>query len=151
MLHTLAAKVGNESLLLVRNMVPEYSTALGNCRYGLVVRGKGYHTYRLPEVLAAGAVPVILNDHHALPFEDTWDWSQFAVLLSEREFLADNGAMLLQTLMYIDKTRYEQLRSASVRMFEAYMQTKGLMLEHIMNITFSRIEARVRSSSICKL
>lgn len=35
-------------------------------QFGLIVEGFGYHSFRLTEVMAGGAIPVIVVDHYVL-------------------------------------------------------------------------------------
>jgi hypothetical protein len=55
--------------------------------------GCRYHSFRLTEVLAAGAIPVIVIDHYVLPYEDVLDWSEFSVRVPEH-LLLDVPAIL---------------------------------------------------------
>jgi hypothetical protein len=52
--------------------------------FGLVPRGWGLHSYRLLETMRGGAIPVLVGDGAALPFESVVDWSASAVVVAER-------------------------------------------------------------------
>ena len=49
-----------------------------NCKFVFAPRGLGLHSFRLLEILAAGAVPVFIADAAALPFEHKIEWSKFS-------------------------------------------------------------------------
>lgn len=42
-----------------------------------------YHSFRLTEVMGAGAIPVILIDHYVLPLSGLIDWNEVAIILPE--------------------------------------------------------------------
>ena len=48
---------------------------LANTTFGLVPAGRSPATYRLAEVMAAGAIPVVVASDYVLPFTGTVDWS----------------------------------------------------------------------------
>jgi len=47
---------------------------LFRCPYNLAIRGKGNHSVRFYEILAAGRVPLFVNTSCVLPFEQEIDW-----------------------------------------------------------------------------
>ena len=63
------------------------------------MEGFGYHSFRLTEVLAAGAIPVIAIDHYVLvcgarvcltycqPYQDLLDWENFSIRVPEYDFM----------------------------------------------------------------
>lgn len=51
----------------------DYADLLISSRFGLVPRGGGLHSYRFIEVLAAGAIPVVLADDWVIPFQEVVD------------------------------------------------------------------------------
>ena len=62
--------------------------------FGLVPRGHGVYSFRLTEVMLAGAVPVILSNGWVLPFSEFLDWDSFSVRLDEAQFISDPVAAL---------------------------------------------------------
>mmetsp|Transcript_15525 Transcript_15525/g.27577 ORF Transcript_15525/g.27577 Transcript_15525/m.27577 type:complete len:513 (+) Transcript_15525:561-2099(+) len=57
--------------------------------FGLVPRGHGVYSYRLTEVMLAGAVPVILSNGWVLPFSEFLEYDSFAIRLDEHTFGRD--------------------------------------------------------------
>ena len=57
------------------------------CKYGLVPRGAGAHSYRLMEVMSAGGVPVIIGAAGGLlpPFSGMLRWEFFSVAVPGRD------------------------------------------------------------------
>ena len=49
----------------------------------------GVYSYRLTEVMLAGAVPVILSNGWVLPFSEFLEYDAFAVRLDEHTFQRD--------------------------------------------------------------
>ena len=64
----------------------EYTEMLRNTSFSLVMRGDNLYSYRLLEVLSAGAIPVIFSDTWVLPFYEVVDYSKFAIVMKEREW-----------------------------------------------------------------
>lgn len=63
----------------------EYLQNLLDCPYNLCLRGKGNHSVRLYEVLAAGRIPLFLNTRCVLPFEKEIDWRQLMVWVEDHD------------------------------------------------------------------
>jgi len=57
----------------------EHHALLRGSSFGLVPRGHGVYSYRLTEVLLAGAVPVVLANGWVLPFSEILEWDAFSV------------------------------------------------------------------------
>jgi len=47
---------------------------LMNSTFGLVPAGRGPSSFRLLEVLSAGAIPVVISDNFVLPFDSLIEW-----------------------------------------------------------------------------
>lgn len=71
----------------------DYESLLDSSVFAFVPRGDALFSYRLLEVLARGAIPVILSDGWVLPFDRTLDWSAIALRVPEAE-VADLPARL---------------------------------------------------------
>ena len=50
-----------------------YTYLMGNARFCLVPRGRGWWTVRLFEAMFAGCLPVLLSDRYRLPAAVPWD------------------------------------------------------------------------------
>jgi hypothetical protein len=63
------------------------------CPYGLALRGKGNHSVRFYELLAAGRIPLFVNTGCVLPLESEIDWKRQTVWVEDRD-LARIGDVL---------------------------------------------------------
>ena len=63
-----------------------YTDVLRRTKFGLAPRGDDKFSYRLTEVLSAGAIPVYHGDNYVLPFRpELFDWDKCAILLPEKD------------------------------------------------------------------
>ena len=67
---------------------------LMNTTFGLVPAGRSPATYRLAEVMSAGAIPVFVNRDYVRPFPERVDWSSFSFTFSPEEV----GRFMMETL-----------------------------------------------------
>jgi hypothetical protein len=58
---------------------PDYEDLLDRSVFAFVPRGDALFSYRLLEVMARGAIPVILSDGWVLPFDRLIDWERVAL------------------------------------------------------------------------
>ena len=65
-----------------------------NITFGLVPAGRSPATYRLAEVMSAGAIPVFVNRDYVRPFPERVDWSSFSFVFSPEEV----GRSMVETL-----------------------------------------------------
>lgn len=72
-----------------------YEDLLRQSTFGLVPRGDEHYTFRLTEVIAAGAIPVVIDDDFVAPF-NRQDMEHWAVLLPESDVAS--APMLLESL-----------------------------------------------------
>jgi hypothetical protein len=68
---TLSAFDKNHPLVKARDA---FLANLFRCPYNLAIRGKGNHSVRFYEILAAGRIPLFLNTKCVLPLEQEIDW-----------------------------------------------------------------------------
>jgi len=74
-----------EDIIVVatEDTVYSYEDLLLNATFGLVPAGLSPMSYRLAEVLAYGAIPVILSDFITLPFAHEIDWASCSIRIPE--------------------------------------------------------------------
>lgn len=130
----------------------QYGARLGKCQFGLVMRGQGYHSFRLEEVLAAGTIPVIINDDGVLPFQDDWDWDSFSVMVSENETIASGGTNVISLLKEIasDEDRMLKMQKKAITMFETNMVSKSKLWSHTFDLLRRNVERAVSESGKCE-
>jgi hypothetical protein len=63
----------------------EYLTNLFGCPYNLAMRGKGNHSVRHYEILAAGRIPVFIDTNCVLPLESVIPWRRHMVWVDAGE------------------------------------------------------------------
>ena len=61
----------------------DWGERLARAWFGFVPRGDSLFTYRLMEVVSAGAIPVIVSDGWILPFDELVDWERVGVVVRE--------------------------------------------------------------------
>lgn len=67
---------------------------LMNTTFGLVPAGRSPATYRLAEVMSAGAIPVFVTRDYVKPFPERVDWPSFSFTFSPEEV----GVSMMETL-----------------------------------------------------
>jgi hypothetical protein len=91
----------------------DWETIYSQSKFILCPRGFGRNSYRLGEVLQMGMVPVyVYTDIIWLPYYDSVNWSEFAVVVRWNEF---NG-----TLSRYAKTKARDIRRMRLRIRELY-------------------------------
>ncbi len=90
--------------------------SLMNTTFGLVAAGRSPGTYRLAEVMGAGAIPVIVARDAVLPFREQFDWPSFSLWFSPDQV----GPEMMATLRAIPPAQLEEMqvrahRSGSAR------------------------------------
>jgi hypothetical protein len=91
----LALAIRNASILFVNKAMhnmrfgfPKDSIeTLSLCKFGLVLQGKGFHSYRLLETLYAGAIPLIFTDYWLIPHVDTLPWKNISIMFKRKRIL----------------------------------------------------------------
>lgn len=82
-----------------------YSTLM-NTTFGLVPAGRSPGTYRLGEVMSAGAIPVFVGREIVPPFREQFDWPSFSFCFSPDEV----GPFLLRTLWAIPRAQLREMQ-----------------------------------------
>lgn len=75
------------------------------CPYGLAMRGKGNHSVRFYEILAAGRIPVFINTNCVLPFEGELPWKTMMPWI-EQENIESIGDRLLHFHNQLDEQEF---------------------------------------------
>ena len=110
-------------------------------RFGFVPRGMGVHSYRLSEIMAAGAIPIILADGFVKPFDinKMMDWNAFSFTIPEKKVSTIPG--LLSSLP-MDKIL--KMQAKVIEVFEEYFDSREHVIKfcfHILAKKFSEVDA----------
>lgn len=81
---------------------------LMNTTFGLVPAGRSPGTYRLAEVMSAGAIPVFVARDIIRPFNEQFDWPSFSFVFAPSQV----GEIMMETLRNVSP---EQLARMQVR------------------------------------
>lgn len=84
---------------------------LMNTTFGLVPAGRSPATYRLAEVMSAGAIPVFVAREYVRPFPERVDWPSFSFMFPPEEI----GASMMATLRNVGP---KELWEMQVRVWE---------------------------------
>ncbi|CAN0370913.1 unnamed protein product [Pylaiella littoralis] len=93
--------------------------SLMNTTFGLVPAGRSPGTYRLGEVMSAGAIPVFVGRDIVPPFLEQFDWSSFSFMFAPDQV----GPSLVKTLRAIPRAELEEMQRKSL---EAYREMFGM-------------------------
>ena len=63
----------------------EFKNVMEQSRFALCPRGYGATSYRMYEAIQLGSIPVYVSDKHLLPWANELDWSDFSVVVSEKQ------------------------------------------------------------------
>jgi hypothetical protein len=85
--------------------------------YTVCMRGAGNFSYRFYEVLAAGRIPLFINTHCVLPFEDEIDWREHCVWVEESE-IDYAGEILMNFHSRLSRRQFRQLQISNRRLWE---------------------------------
>lgn len=79
---------------------------LMNTTFGLIPAGRQPATFRLAEVMSAGAIPVFVARDVVLPFREQIDWPSFSFLFSPETVESD----MMRTLKAFSSTELRQMQ-----------------------------------------
>jgi hypothetical protein len=136
----------------------EYYEMLSQCVYGLVLSGKGYHSFRLLELLSLGVIPFIVrNPHYVLPFEGHWRWERFSLVYQEEDFTAQNWTILSKMISFkeSDPKAHQQmiieLQNEGKKFYRKYLEDKKDLWKTIVKEIHRRVDAEMarRRDQIC--
>jgi hypothetical protein len=91
---------------------------LFKCSYGLAMRGKGNHSVRFYEILAAGRIPVFINTNCVLPFEAEIPWKTIMPWI-EHEDIPSIGDRLLRFHNQMDEAGFRDKQLELRALWEA--------------------------------
>ncbi len=97
----------------------DYRTLM-NTTFGLVPAGRSPGTYRLAEVMGAGAIPVIVARDMVLPFREQFDWPSFSLWFTPDQV----GPDLVATLRAIPPAQLEEMQVGIVIVAVRQVRTK---------------------------
>eukprot|EP00903_Cladosiphon_okamuranus_P006586 g6434.t1 len=87
--------------------------SLMNTTFGLVPAGRSPASFRLAEVMGAGAIPVFVTRDYVLPFREQIDWASFSFSFSPDRVELD----MMRTLKAVSPQQLEEMQRKSL---EAY-------------------------------
>lgn len=101
---------------------------------------------------AAGAIPVIINDDGALPFEDDWQWDSFSVLLSETKTIISHGKEVFPHLRKLmsNMSHITEMRRIGNMLFESYLSTKSKLWSYTFDTVRRNVERERSTSPKCQ-
>lgn len=100
----------------------EYTTLM-NTTFGLVPSGRSPGTYRLAEVMSAGAIPVIVSRDIVRPFREEFDWPSFSFVFAPDQV----GEHMMKTLRAVtpEMAREMQVCEKFVCKTSLYLRVEG--------------------------
>lgn len=99
----------------------EFLTNLFGNAYNIAMRGKGNHSNRHYETLAAGRIPLFVNTNCVLPLESDIDWRKHMVWVEETD-LASIGGTLADFHDRLTSGDFEQLQQANRHLWETRLR-----------------------------
>jgi hypothetical protein len=99
----------------------EFLENLFDCPYNICVRGKGNHSVRFYETLAAGRIPLFVNTGCVLPLASEIDWRQHALWIEECEIPRIGELARLQHGA-IGPERFAAMQRANRELWERYLR-----------------------------
>ncbi|WP_338441501.1 exostosin family protein [Synechococcus elongatus IITB4] len=110
-----------------------YTELMARSRFSAAPRGHDIFSYRLLEVMAAGAVPVVLADDWVLPFSELLDWSEFSLQVAEEQCLA-----LPQMLQAISAEQWQAMQQRSQQVYQQYFYSLARQVNTLLLILDQR-------------
>jgi hypothetical protein len=107
----------------------DYMSEMMSSEFCLVPRGDCLFSYRLLEALAASCIPVVLSDGYVIPFSEEVDWSEFSLVVQEKEYLA-----LPNILKDITEAQRAAMRSKGAAAWMQWFHDIGTQLDALLLI-----------------
>jgi hypothetical protein len=130
----------SQGSLLTKVATKQITDLLHSSEFTLIPRGQNLYSFRLIEALAAGSIPVIINDDWVLPFSELLDYSSFTVRIKESDWD--------QTLSILKAITPEQrcvLKEEGFLIYQSYFATMKAQLSALFTIVASRKNLRYDS------
>lgn len=91
---------------------------LMNTTFGLVPAGRSPATYRLAEVMSAGAIPVFVARDYVRPFPERVDWPSFSFMFPPEEI----GTSMMETLRSVTPAVLWEMQVRLLRRWGVYVR-----------------------------
>lgn len=93
-----------------------YFEQMRSSKYCICPMGYEVNSPRIVEAIYSGCVPVIIADNFVLPLEDVLDWTEFSVLVAEKDL-----PNLKDILLGISLKRYIRLQTGVARLQKHFL------------------------------
>ncbi|CAN0315169.1 unnamed protein product [Pylaiella littoralis] len=93
--------------------------SLMNTTFGLVPSGRSPGTFRLGEVMSAGAIPVFVGRELVLPFREEFDWPSFSFVFTPDQV----GPHMIETLQEVSRAEREEMQRKSLEVYREMFGT----------------------------
>jgi hypothetical protein len=121
---------------VIKDTFQEYVQTIENTDYHLVARGNGNFSIRFSEILSSGRLPVFIDTHCVLPFENIIDWKKELVWVDEKD-LNKIDKILFDFHNNISEEEFKDRKKRMKYLFNEYISPDGffknmyqVLLEH---------------------
>ena len=124
----------------------DYDEMIKKTKFGLAPGGNGLHSFRLGEVMAAGCVPVDIQQFKRqmmLPFEDILDWSKFSFSIGAKEIPG-----LPALLRGVSDAQFRKMQMRSLAVANMFFKHKN-WITIAMDVVRRNVEAAAKHSGKC--
>ena len=115
---------------------PTYLELLKDSEFAGVPRGDSLFSYRLLDVMSAGAIPVIYSDGWVLPFAEIISWQDCAIMVSESD-----ANRTIEIIESISLERRCEMRTYVIHVYEKYLSSMDKVLNTILSILDKRAKS----------
>ena len=98
----------------------QYVQNMLDADYTLCIRGAGNFSLRFYETLSAGRIPLFINTHCLLPFEDEIDWSDHCLIVDQRD-LDRLGDILVEYHTGLSDEAFCEMQRSNRTLWERYL------------------------------
>jgi Exostosin family len=109
---------------VIKDTFKEYTQTIEETDYHLVARGNGNFSIRFSEILSSGRIPVFIDTHCVMPFEDIIDWKKLLVWVDITE-IDRIDEVLLNFHSNISEEEFRNRKKEMKRIFEEYISPDG--------------------------